>query len=97
MTTPLLADLAAERLANYLDRCEITDPVDRYSALRRSIAMTWLSTLSRHGLGDGLDVFDVIAGVDLLAAKEIMQFPTGAGKSTTALLTAVPYMLEVQP
>lgn len=81
MTTPILAARAAERLATYLDRHEITEPVDRYAALRRSLAVAWLSTLVRHGLADGLDVWDVIAGLDLLAAKEIMRFPTGSGKS----------------
>ena len=99
MITPILADLAAERVATYLNRCGITDPVDRYRALRLSVAdaPTWLNTLNNEKLGDGLDVWDVIAGLDLLAAKEIMRFPTGAGKSHPALLTAAPCMLEVQP
>ena len=99
MITPILAEQAAERIGVYLDKCGITDPVDRYLALKISVAdaSTWLNTLNKDGLGDGLDAWDVIAGLDLLAAKEIMRFPIGGGKSNAALLTAAPYMLEVQP
>lgn len=85
MTTPILAELAAARLATYLDQCGITEPVDRYAALRRSVAITWLRTLERANLADGIDVWGIIAGIDLLAERTIMQFPIGSGKSQPAL------------
>lgn len=84
MTSPIQAELAAARLATYLDQCSITEPTDRYAALRRSVAITWLRTLERAALADGIDVWDIIAGIDLLAERTIMQFPTGNGKTQPA-------------
>lgn len=93
MTTPIQAELAAARLATYLDQCNIAEPADRYAALRRSVAITWLRTLDRAALADGIDVWDIIAGIDLLAERTIMQFPTGSGKSRPAAY----YLAEGQP
>ena len=88
--TPILVDAAKAALNQYLDDAGITEPVDRYTALRRQIAVTWLNQLQGAGLAADLDVWDIIAGIDALAGDLIWQMPHGGGKSKPALL-------EVQP
>lgn len=88
--TPIRVAAAQAALNQYLDDAGITNPLDRYNALQRQIAQTWLQQLQRAGLADGLDVWDVIAGKDALIAALIWQIPTGAGKSHPAMLEAQP-------
>lgn len=73
--TPIRVDAAKAALNQYLDDASITAPADRYAALNRQIAMTWLQQLQRAGLADGLDVFDIIAGRDALIGALIWQMP----------------------
>lgn len=67
--TPIRVAAAQAALNQYLDDAGITAPLDRYTALQRQIAMTWLQQLQRAGLATDLDVFDIIAGKGELSAQ----------------------------
>ena len=97
--TPIRVAAAQAALNQYLDDAGITAPVDRYNALQRQIARTWLQQLQGAGLAAGLDVWDVVAGKDALIGALIWEMPVGGGKSDPALLALRPSplaMLEVQ-
>ena len=98
MTTPIKVDEAKAALSLFLDDAGIADPTARYIALNRQYANTWLDYLTRAGLAEGLDVWDVIAGKDALTVDLLMAMPIGAGKSHAgAVLSGRTAMLEVQP
>ena len=100
MTTPIMVKEAKIALGLYLDDAGIKEPMDRYNALNRQIARTWLDMLQRVGLAARLDVFDVMAGKDELLCELIWQIPTGSGKSHVGVLSIerpTPALLEVQP
>lgn len=100
MITPIKVAEAKIALGLYLDDAGIKEPADRYNALNRQIARTWLDMLNSVGLAAQLDVFDVMAGKDELLCELIWQMPTGSGKSNPALLSLerpTPALLEAQP
>lgn len=78
--TPIRVAAAQAALNQYLDDAGITNPLDRYTALQRQIAMTWLQQLQRAGLATDLDVFDIIAGKGELSAQLIWQLPQNVGQ-----------------
>lgn len=73
--TPILATEAKAALALYLDDAGVESVGDRHAALRREYAYTWLAKLQEAGLANGLDVWDVIAGRDLLCEELMAQMP----------------------
>lgn len=95
--TPIRVGAAKAALNQYLDEAGVTAPADRYAALNRQIAVTWLRQLQSAGLADGLDVFDIIAGKDAMIADLIWEMPTSGGASDVALLALRPSPLALLP
>lgn len=85
MTTPILSDRAIDLFNAFMDEAGIVTVAERHDCLNAHRSDQWLALFKSQGYAQGMDVWDIIGGKEILNERLMMQLPTSGGKTDAVL------------